>query len=213
MSAARTFAILFALASFAAPAFADTSPASPPAAPVASTSAVDTIKNFYATLTDTMKQGDKLGFAGRYKKLDPAIQQAFNLPLMTKFTVGAVWDKATPIEQQQITTAFSSFSVANYASRFTHYDGEQFTVTDEKPISGGELVETTLTPKNKDAVVLNYMMRQDENGKWRIVDVYLGGAVSELATRRSEFAAVIQRAGLAGLASSLDQKSKEMGPS
>ena len=61
-------------------------------------SATDVVKNFYAQLTDTMKQGETLGFAGRYKKLEPAMRQAFNLPLMARFAVGLVWSSATPAE-------------------------------------------------------------------------------------------------------------------
>jgi phospholipid transport system substrate-binding protein len=181
-------------------------------APAKSAQASDVVKIFYAQLTDVMKQGDQLGFAGRYKKLDPVLHKAFNLPLMTRFAVGLVWNDTSPAEQQQITTAFSSFSVATYASRFARYDGEQFSVTGEKPVPDGKIVETTLKPKTGDAVALNYLMRQDEQGNWRIVDVFLNGAISELATRRAEFSSVIKRDGIGALVNSLDAKSKQMGP-
>jgi phospholipid transport system substrate-binding protein len=200
----------------AVPALAETPAASPAttqaAAPAASLSATDTVKNFYAQLTDVMKRGEQLGFSGRYKKLDPVLRQTFNLPLMTKFAVGLVWNQASPAEQEQIILAFSEFSTATYASRFAKFDGEQFTVGDEKPTPGGKIVETTLKPKDGDAVALNYLMRQDEKGAWRIVDVFMNGAISELATRRADFSAVIKRDGIIGLATSLGQKSKSMGP-
>ncbi len=175
-------------------------------------SATDVVKNFYAELTETMKQGAKLGFAGRYKKLDPAMHQAFNLPLMAKVSVGLVWSSTTPAEQEQIVSAFSNFSVATYANRFSKYDGEQFNVGEEKNSAGGKIVETTLKPKDSDAVALNYLMRQDETGAWRIVDVFLNGSISELATRRSEFSSVIKRDGIAALVNSLGEKSKPIGP-
>ncbi len=76
------------------------------------------VRNFYGQLIETMKQGDKLGFAGREKKLAPAIKSAFNLPLMTRFAVGPGWSNATPSEQKQLISAFSDFSVATYASQF-----------------------------------------------------------------------------------------------
>jgi hypothetical protein len=43
--------------------------------------------------------------------------------------------------------------------------------------------------------------------------VFLDGAISELATRRAEFSAVIKRDGIAALVNSLGEKSKQMGPS
>jgi phospholipid transport system substrate-binding protein len=41
-------------------------------------------------------------------------------------------------------------------------------------------------------------MRRDGDA-WQISDVYLDGTISELATRRSEFAAILGDRGVAGL--------------
>ncbi len=171
------------------------------------------VKGFYTQLIDTMKQGDQLGFSGRYKKLDPAIRNAFDLPLMTKFAVGLSWNKATPAEQQQLVSAFSDFSVATYASQFKAWDGESFEIVDQKPSTDGTLVETRLKQKDGDTVALNYLMHQDDQGKWRIVDVFLDGAISQLAARRSEFSSIVHRDGINALVNSLGDKARQMGPS
>ena len=204
MKLASFFATTLLALTLAMPAFAAT--------PVAGHAASDVVKNFYAQLMSVMKQGDKLGFAGRDKKLEPVVQQTFNMPLMTRFAVGAIWSQATPAEQDQIIKAFSEFSAATYASQFASYNGEQFNVGAEKPTSGGTIVETTLKPKDGDAVVLNYLMKQDDKGVWRIVDVFMNGTISQLATRRAEFSAVIKRDGIGALVNALDEKSKSMGP-
>jgi phospholipid transport system substrate-binding protein len=39
-----------------------------------------------------------------------------------------------------------------------------------------------------------------------VIDVYLSGTISELASRRSEFAAVLQRDGAEGLVRLLEQR-------
>ena len=171
------------------------------------------VKGLYEALDGTMKAGEKLGFAGRYKKLEPVIKTSFNLPLMTRFAVGTAWANATPQEQAQLVSAFSDFSVATYASRFAKYDGEKFEVLGEKPSGDGVMVETHLTPKGSAPVTLNYLMKRDEKGAYRIVDVYLDGAISELATRRSEFGSIAKRDGINALVNSLSDKSKHMGPS
>ncbi len=44
------------------------------------------------------------------------------------------------------------------------------------------------------------------DGAWRIMDVYLDGKVSELALRRSEYFAVVEREGFVFLVSSLEEK-------
>ena len=199
-----------AIFSYAPLAMAENNPAPTPAAEAAAASVV---KKFYSQLTDVMKQGDQLGFSGRFKKLKPVVTGAYDLPLMTRLSVGLVWSKATADEQQQLISAFSDFSVANYASQFVRYDGEQFTITDEKATNDGVIVETKLQTKTGKNIALNYLMHQDDKGNWRIVDVLLDGSISELATRRSEFSSIANHDGIPALVNSLGEKSKQMGPS
>jgi phospholipid transport system substrate-binding protein len=49
------------------------------------------------------------------------------------------------------------------------------------------------------------MMRRNGEG-WLISDIYLDGAISEVATRRSEFAAVLKKEGIDGLIAALNSK-------
>ena len=179
----------------------------------AATPAEKIVQDFYGQLTDTMKQGEQLGFGGRYKKLQPVIEQSFNLPLMTRFAVGPAWAKASPTEQDQLVNAFSQFSIATYASRFPRFNGESFTVLEEKPAAGGgSLVVTQLKPSGSEPVTLNYLVRPDDKGQLRIVDVYLDAAISELATRRSEFSGIVKTEGFNGLANKLSEKTRQLGP-
>jgi NAD(P)-dependent dehydrogenase (short-subunit alcohol dehydrogenase family) len=54
-------------------------------------------------------------------------------------------------------------------------------------------------------IFTNDMMRRDGEG-WRISDIYLDGAISEVATRRSEFAAILKNDGIDGLIAALNRK-------
>ena len=49
----------------------------------------------------------------------------------------------------------------------------------------GRVVHTKIIPSNGEPIALNYLMRGSDDN-WKIVDVYLTGTISELATRRSE---------------------------
>jgi phospholipid transport system substrate-binding protein len=51
------------------------------------------------------------------------------------------------------------------------------------------------------------MMRRDGDS-WLISDVYLDGAISEVATRRFEFAAILKNQGVDGLIAALNRKSE-----
>jgi phospholipid transport system substrate-binding protein len=170
-----------------------------------------TVESFYQTLLGVMKEGRVLGFAGRRDRLAPAIKQAFDLPLMTRLMVGPQWSGLQPAQQQQLVDAFTNFSIATYANRFDDYSGERFQV-DPKPTPGANgamVVHTRLIRTDGDPVTLDYQLR-DSDGGWRIVDVYLAGTVSELATRRSEFSSVLRRGGAEALVDLLQQKTAQL---
>ncbi len=169
------------------------------------------VKEFYAQLVATMKEGEELGFVGRFKKLEPVIMASYNMPLMTRMATGSGWATASEKERADLIAAFSNFSISTYASRFAAYDGEEFAVIGQAPSGKDIIVETRLTPKTGDAVTLNYLMRLDEKGNYRIVDVYMNGTISELATRRSEFSSIVRREGIPALINSLEAKAKQMG--
>lgn len=169
-----------------------------------------TIAAFYDTLLATMKEGPVLGFAGRRERLAPAIRRAFDLPLMTRLMVGPQWPSLTAGQQEQLVAAFSEFSIATYANRFDDYSGERFEVDPAASATGnGVIVHSKLVKTDGDAVQIDYLMRENEAG-WQIIDVYLSGTVSELATRRSEFSAVLRRGGADALVDVLQKKAAQL---
>jgi len=169
-----------------------------------------TITSIYDALLATMKVGSAIGFAGRSERLAPAIRRAFDLPLMTRLMVGPQWPNLTAGQQEQLVAAFSEFSIATYANRFDDYSGERFEV-DPAPsaTSNGVIVHSRLIKTDGDAVQIDYLMR-DNNAGWQIIDVYLSGTVSELATRRSEFSAVLRRGGADALVDVLQKKAAQL---
>jgi phospholipid transport system substrate-binding protein len=169
-----------------------------------------TISAFYDVLLATMKVGPNVGFSGRSERLAPAIRRAFDLPLMTRLTVGPQWTSLTAGQQQQLVVAFSDFSIATYASRFDDYSGERFEVDPSSTsTSNGIIVHTRLIKTDGAPVPIDYLMR-DADGSWQIIDVYLSGTVSELATRRSEFSAILRRGGADALVDVLQKKTAEL---
>jgi phospholipid transport system substrate-binding protein len=169
-----------------------------------------TIAAFYDTLLATMKAGPTIGFNGRSERLAPAIRRAFDLPLMTRLMVGPQWTSLAAEQQQQLIAAFSEFSIATYANRFDDYSGERFEV-DPAPTStsNGIIVHTKLVKTDGDPVQIDYLMREADAG-WQIIDVYLSGTVSELATRRSEFSSVLRRGGAQALVDMLQKKTAQL---
>lgn len=185
--------------------------APPSAAHAADNGAVATVSAFYDTLLQAMKGGKQLGFAGRRDLLTPAVTHAFDLPLMTRITVGPQWASLSADDQQKLIQAFSDYSVATYANRFDDYSGEKFNVSPQAAPSTGSdvIVHSKLVPGSGDPVELDYLMRRT-GGTWKIVDVYLSGTISQLAAQRSEFTAVLRKGGAAALIQSLHEKAAQL---
>ena len=173
-----------------------------------------TVQTFYVALLDTMKHGKTLGFAGRVKKLEPAVAKAYDMDVMTRLAVGSAWTDFDDATKQSVAGAFYRYTVATYANRFSSFDGERFEVGAVKAIQGQrQVVQTRLVPAGDDPVILNYLMAADAAGVPRITDVFLNGTISQIATTRSEFTAVLRQSGSAGLIALLDKRVAEMSKS
>lgn len=165
------------------------------------------VQGFYDALDETMKQGDELGFDGRYKKLEPVIRETFDVPVMAKIAVGPEWTNLKPDEKTKLLEAFDRYMISTYASRFRTDKGLKFQVGEVKtPADNRTLVETKLIRAQGDPVALNYLFRPDANGSWKIIDVYLSGAISEMARMRSDFSATVTGGGAEALIAALEKK-------
>lgn len=171
----------------------------------AASGGAETVRAFYSTLLDTMRNGARLGPQGRYARIAPAIRQNFDIPFMTRLAVGPEWNSLTQAQQTQVTQAFERYVAAVYAERFHKYDGEQLKVTGEEASPAGTVILSQIIPSDGNAVHINYLMRQN-GANWRIADVYLNGTISELATRRSEFSGILRTQGIDGLIAALNNK-------
>lgn len=179
---------------------------SPPAHATDGTAAV---RSLYDTLLSTMRSGPALGASGRYQQIEPVVHRVFDVPLMTRLAVGSEWSSLTPSQQQEVTQAFERYIAAIYAERFDSYSGEKLQVTGVQPSAGGAIITSQIIKSDGQPVSINYLMR-DNGGQWQIADVYLDGTISELATRRSEFASILRSRGIDGLIQSLNTKTASL---
>src|SRR5215471_12486028 len=188
--------VLVIFAQFAAlPASADEAASDP---------AVKQIQAFYDVLLSNMKQGKELGLMGRYNKLKPVIEQTYDLPLMTSLAVGPTWSSIPATDQQALSAAFERMTLANYAKNFDTFSGEKFVVEPAAQVHGTDKVVMSKLVTSGQTIPFNYRMRQS-NGSWKVIDVYLNGFVSELATRRSDFGATLSSGGAQALVKKINE--------
>ncbi len=181
------------------------------AADMAADPAVRQIESFYAALLDTMKRGEQLGLQGRHLKLTPITEEIFDLAAMAQLSVGPSWQSLSESEKQEIVGAFTRMTIANYAKNFGKFAGEQFLVEPlVKTRNSDKIVESKLLSSDRSSVPFNYRMHL-VGDKWKIVDIYLNGYVSQLALRRADFSSTITNSGAAGLVRKInDMVDKQM---
>jgi phospholipid transport system substrate-binding protein len=165
----------------------------------------NTVQGLYDALLGTMKNGRILGQGGRFSQLEPVILRSFDIASMARLSVGPSWASLSEAQRQQMTKSFGRYISAIYADRFDSYDGQKLQVTGEQLAPFGVMVKSQIIKANGEPVEVDYMMR-GSGGRWLIADIYLDGSISEVATRRSEFAAILRKDGIDGLIAALDRK-------
>ncbi len=151
------------------------------------------IQSYYQQLMPTLQQAGRLSVRERDRRFTPAITSAFDFATMTRLAAGPAWGSFSGAQQAAVREAFTRFLIADYASEVTDYSGESFVVEPQaapESRGGGEIVKTKLLQPGGRSVTINYLVRGG-----RVIDIYLNGTVSDLATRRDEFASILAGGG------------------
>ena len=163
------------------------------------------IDKFQTELIHVMKDGKKLGYAGRYEKLEPAVVNSHDLPKIARIVVGKEGEKLTEEQQKKLADMFTRISVASYAHNFKDFSGEEFIIdSEEETKNGGVVIHSHLTIPDDKPVKFDYMLKE-KGASWRIINIIANG-VSDLALKRSEYTAILQRDGFDVLISQINEK-------
>jgi phospholipid transport system substrate-binding protein len=166
------------------------------------------IQQLNESLLTIMKQADQLGYQGRYELVAPVVEESFDLIFMARKTIGRYWTKLSDADKRRWVDTFSGFTISNFADRFDGFSGQSFAIVGDKPASSETvMILTQLIRPEADDVDLNYRMRAMD-GRWRVVDIYAGGKVSEVALRRSEYASVLKAGGIEKLITVVSEKTE-----
>jgi len=163
------------------------------------------VESFQAELINVMKNGQKLGFAGRYDKLYDPVSNSHDLTKIARIVIGKEWEKLSEEQQKKLVDVFSRLSVASYAHNFKDYSGESFVFdSEEETARGGVVVHSRLNIPDDKPVKFDYMLKEKGNS-WRIINIIANG-VSDLALKRSEYTTILQREGFDALIAKISEK-------
>ncbi len=180
-----------------------------PATRATSPGPTEVIRHFYAQLLDVMQHATTLGARGRYQQLEPIVLRMFDVPYMARLSIGPSWARLMTDQKRRVAQAYGRYVTALYATRFDGYSGERFEILGEQEIKHGTMVKSRIVKSNGEPVSINFVLH-DNDIAWQVRDVYLDSAISELATRRSEFSAVLRTSGIDALIASLNKKADDL---
>ncbi|HMH64871.1 MAG TPA: ABC transporter substrate-binding protein [Rhizomicrobium sp.] len=197
--------VCMALTLAAAPA-ALTLPSQPARAQAADPSSAQ-VQGFYDALLASMKSGGTV--KSRYDKLKPAVEKAFDLPAMTATAVGPTWASLSDADKKALTDAFSRMTTANYAKSFDSFSGEKFTVEPASVTRGSDHFVKSSLKTSSETIAFNYRLHE-AGSDWKVIDIYLAGNISQMAQKRSDFAATLASGGPQALAKRINALTDQM---
>lgn len=163
------------------------------------------VNQLHEALIKAMREGPKLGYQGRYDVLAPVVDQTHDLDFIARTALGANWTQLTAEQQRAFTDVFRKLSIGSYAGWFKSHEGERFEFLERQPMPRDQvMVRTRLVQKGGEPVRFDYVLREGKEG-WRIVNVLADG-VSDLALKRVEYRAILQRDGFPALIDMLKKK-------
>lgn len=167
---------------------------------------VEVVRKLNAGLEGVLRDSAQLDYKARYDRIAPLIAEAYDLDFMAKQALGKEWEKLSPEDQRRWVQAFGDLSNATFAGRLNHFSGQKFeTLGEEEAAHDTVVVKSRVIDPTAENVDLTYRLRETD-GKWKVIDVYLKGSVSEVALRRSEYASVLQHDGFEALMTAVHKK-------
>ena len=194
------------------PAAAATDPSADPAGPSAEDAAAAraVVESLHRVLSDCMREADELGCQGRYERILAALDETFDLPFMARAALGSTWKKLSEEQLAEFNDLSRRLSATRYAYNFDSDGGQRFETRSERPAARGTIAVLTELVQPKDRNVrFDYRLRKAQ-GRWRIFDIVLDEAISELTLRRSQYRSLIKREGYAHLVETMEKKIEDL---
>ena len=163
------------------------------------------VDRLHSALLENMKLGEKLDYSARYDKLEPVINDNFDVALISKVILGRYWREMDQQAQAEFIELFRQLTTATYASRFDSYGNHRFSVVAIEGLrKQRHLVKTELLAEGEETVALDYIV-QSYDGTWKIISVIANG-VNDLSLKRAEYGAVIRERGYDSLVADIQAK-------
>lgn len=156
-----------------------------------------------------MTRSAKLGCEGRLKLMQPAVDATFDLPFIAERALRRHWKTLDESQHIAFAAALRDSVITTYATEFAQPGAVTFATGNTEMLPNGDaLVHTTLTPHDRSALALDYVLKP-RNAHWQVVNVLADG-VSDLALRATQYDGLIKAEGFQALMGKLDSQTRKL---
>jgi phospholipid transport system substrate-binding protein len=164
-----------------------------------------TIDSVMVVLTDESLERD-----GKIDKLRGQLDSCCMFETTSKLVLARNWKEFTPEQQSEFVELFKKYLIATYGKNVDGYAGERVEIIGGREETRGDYtVQTRIDRGGSDKdLLVDYRLRKNEEGDWRIIDV-IGEGISLVANLRSQLQEVMSRGGPAEVLDTLRKKAQE----
>ena len=141
--------------------------------------------------------------------VEQKILPLFDFKHMTQLAVGKHWPKATPGQQDDLTSQFRTMLVRTYASSLTSVADYkiEFKPFRSAPGDAEVVVSTEVTKPGTPPIPIDYRLEKLTNG-WKVFDVVVDN-VSLVTVYRNSFNSEVRKGGIDGLIAALARRNQK----
>ena len=105
---------------------------------------------------------------------------------LSRLVLARNWSKLTPDEQQRFQEEFRRHLAVTYGNAVDNYRNENMVITGDREEARGDWTVKTKIPRGGDDILVDYRLRKNAQGEWKIIDFIVEG-VSLVSNFRSQF--------------------------
>ena len=145
----------------------------------------------------------------KVEQLTKAVERFVDFGELSKRALGKQWDTLTPAQRKDFSETMQGLLKASYAQKALGQGKAQVEYGKES-VQGNEATVATTLKVKQDVVPVEYkLLRENENGEWRIYDIVTDD-VSLLETYQGQFRKLMADKGFDGLLTTLKSKRAQL---
>ncbi|MFW5681102.1 MAG: MlaC/ttg2D family ABC transporter substrate-binding protein [Pseudomonadota bacterium] len=133
------------------------------------------------------------------------LYEGFDVGFIAATVLGPPFRDLSEAQRTAYLEAFEQWVVSTYASRLDDYSGQRLEMVSAEPIGRNDVRVATRVVGADQPVRIDWRVRE-RSGSLQIIDIEVEGIGSMVVTHRNEFNSVVQRRGVEGLISVLQER-------